>query len=83
MSTVSPATSMNALKMVILAVDEFLNCGGFPPGDDEAGDGAVPQATTMLELVKQYAGNRVPDVELVRAIDAVIPLFPSIEVAWK
>lgn len=70
-----------ALKMILLAMDEVQTRDGqLPPADSEAGDKA-PQ--TFLDLVKQFAGKRVPESELVVAIDAMAPLFPTYQFRWK
>lgn len=70
-----------ALKMILLALDEVQRCEGqLPPGDPEANEDA-PQ--TFLELVNQYAGDRVPQSELIVAIDAMAQLFPSNQFPWK
>ena len=70
-----------ALKMILLAMDEVQTRDGqLPPADSEAGD-AAPQ--TFLDLVKQFAGKRVPESELVVAIDAMAPLFPTFQFPWK
>lgn len=74
-------TRIAALKMILLAMVEVQNRDGqLPPADSEAGDTA-PQ--TFLDLVKQYAGKRVPESELVVAIDAMAPLFPTYQFRWK
>lgn len=70
-----------ALKMILLAMDEVQTRDGqLPPADSEAGDTA-PQ--TFLDLVKQFAGKRVPESELVVAVDAMAPLFPTYQFRWK
>lgn len=70
-----------AVKMFLLALDEVQRLEGqLPSGDPEANE-AAPQ--TFLELVNQYAGDRVPETELIIAIDAMAPLFPSYQFSWK
>ena len=70
-----------ALKMTLLAIDDVQTRNGLlPQADFEAGDTA-PQ--TFLDLVKQFAGKRVPESELVVAIDAMAPLFPTYQFRWK
>ncbi|NRC34064.1 hypothetical protein [Pseudomonas aeruginosa] len=74
-------TRIAALKMILLALDEVQNREGLlPSGDPEANEDA-PQ--TFLDLVKQYAGKRVPESELIVAIDAMAPLFPTYQFPWK
>lgn len=74
-------TRIAALKMILLAMDEVQTHDGMlPPADLEAGDTA-PQ--TFFDLVKQYAGKRIPETELLVAIDAMAPLFPSYQFHWK
>lgn len=70
-----------AVKMILLALDEVQRFEGqLPSGDPEANE-AAPQ--TFLELVNQFAGDRVPETELIVAIDAMAPLFPSYQFPWK
>lgn len=72
---------MSDVEREVLAMDEVQTRGGLlPPGDPEGGETA-PQ--TFLELVKQYAGTRVPEPDLVVAIDAIVQLFPSYQFRWK
>ena len=74
-------TRIAALKMILLAMDDVQSRDGLlPPSDPEAGD-AAPE--TFLDLVKQFAGKRVPESELVVAIDAMAPLFPTFQFPWK
>jgi hypothetical protein len=74
-------TQIAALKMILLAMDEVRTRDGIlPPGDPEACE-AAPQ--TFLDLVKQYAGKRVPESALIIAIDAIAPLFPTYQFLWK
>lgn len=74
-------TRIAALKMILLALDEVQNrVGLLPSGDPEANE-EPPQ--TFLDLVNQYAGKRVPDSELIVAIDAIAPLFPAYQFPWK
>lgn len=75
-------TRIAAAKMVLLALDEVQSRGGVLPtyeGEETEGD-APPK--TLLELVKQYAGNRVPEADLKVAVDALAPLF-SYPFSWK
>jgi len=75
-------TRIAALKMVLLGLDEVQGLGGLlPTADPEAEGGIVPD--TFLDLVKQYSGKRVPESELVVAIDAITPLFPTYQLLWK
>ena len=70
-----------ALKMIILALDDVQNREGMlPPGDPEGHENA-PQ--TFLVLVKQFAGKRILESELIVAIDAIAPLFPTYQFRWK
>ncbi|MCT5016961.1 hypothetical protein ICI41_29805 (plasmid) [Pseudomonas aeruginosa] len=70
-----------AVRMILLALDEVQNRKGLlPPGDPEAYEDAPK---TFLDLVKQYAGKHVPESELVVAIDAIAPLFPTYQFIWK
>ncbi|HEJ2342263.1 TPA: hypothetical protein ACWLUJ_005780 [Pseudomonas aeruginosa] len=75
-------TRISAVKMVLLALDEVKTHGGLLPtyGEEETEDDAPPK--TFLELVKQFAGNRVPESELIVVIDAMAPLF-SYPFPWK
>lgn len=74
-------TRIAALKMILLALDEVQNREGLlPSGDPEANEDAPK---TFLELVKQYAGKRVPESELIVAIDTMAPLFPTYQFPWK
>lgn len=76
-----PSIRITALKMLLLALDEIqASEGQLPPGDTEAG---VNGPETFLDLVKHYAGTRVPVHELTHAIDAVAPLFPNYQFPWK
>ena len=58
-----------ALKMVITALDEVQTFNGNLPAYDYAGEGGGAAPETFMALVKQYAGNRVEDSELVAVID--------------
>lgn len=79
--TMNTDTRIAALKMILLAMDEVQARDGLlPTADPEAGETA-PQ--TFLDLVKQYAGKRVPESELLVAINAMSPLFPSYQFPWK
>ncbi|GAB0078653.1 hypothetical protein I4I80_02720 [Pseudomonas syringae pv. tomato] len=70
-----------AVKMIGLALDEVKAFDGLlPPADPEVSS-AAPQ--TFLDLVKQYSGDRLPEHELVVAIDAIAPLFPFYQFAWR
>lgn len=72
---------ITAVKLIVLALEEVhMHDRLLPPADPEAG-GAAPR--TFLDLVKQYSGDRVPEQELVRAIDAMAPLFPFYHFAWR
>ncbi|WP_326430321.1 hypothetical protein VQ574_21600 (plasmid) [Stutzerimonas frequens] len=72
---------IEALRMILLALDEVQHREGLLPSGDPEGNEAAP--LTFLDLVKQYAGNRVPEPELVVAVEAVAPLFPSYQFSWK
>lgn len=74
-------TRIAALKMILLALDEVQNREGMLPLDDSEVHEDAPQ--TFLDLVKQYAGKRLPESELVVSIDAVAPLFPTYQFRWK
>lgn len=72
-----------ALKMVITALDEVQTFNGNLPAYDDAGEGGGAAPETFMALVKQYAGNRVEDSELVEVIDSMDVLFPEYEFSWK
>ena len=72
-----------ALKMVITALDEVQTFNGNLPAYDDAGEGGGAAPETFMALVKQYAGNRVEDSELVAVIDSMAVLFPDYRFAWK
>ena len=72
-----------ALKMVMTALDEVQTFNGNLPAYDDAGEAAGAAPETFLALVKQYAGNRVDDSELVAVIDSMAVLFPDYRFAWK
>ena len=76
-------SSIAAVKLVALALEEVQTFNGMLPSyaDPEEADGPPPE--TFLELVKQYAGGRVPESELIAAVDAVAALFPAYEFRWK
>lgn len=74
-------TRIAALKMALEALEEVQRHKGLlPPGDPEA-DQDGPQ--TFLDLVKQFAGNRVPESELVVAAEAIAQLFPLYRFSWS
>jgi|GEM_PF-2548595 hypothetical protein len=74
-------TRINAMKTILLALDEVQSLGGrLPEGDPEAGE--APPAT-FFDLVKSYSGSRIPESELLVAIDAMAPLFASFQFPWK
>ena len=73
--------TINALKMVTLALEEVQRSAGMLPSYDVAEEEVQPN--TFLQLAKQYAGNRVPEAALVAVIDAVSPLLPSAHFSWK
>lgn len=74
-------TRITALKFITLALDEVqARDGQLPTGDPEAGE-AAPE--TFYILVKQYAGNRTSESDLVAAIDAISPMFPDYMFPWK
>ncbi|TCV62749.1 hypothetical protein [Pseudomonas fluorescens] len=71
-----------AVKMVVLALEEVQTFeGNLPVYDDAQDPDAAPK--TFLELVMQYTGDRVPIPDLIVAVDAMAPLFPSYQFPWK
>lgn len=72
---------INAVKMVVLALEEVeARDGLLPPGDPEANEEGP---RTFLDLVKGYAGERVPESELLVAIETMAQLFPDYQFHWK
>jgi len=76
-----PNHRINAVKMVLLALEEVDNHDGLLPlGDPEANEEGP---RTFLCLVKGYAGERIPESELLVAIEAMAQLFPDYQFPWR
>jgi hypothetical protein len=76
-----PNHRINAVKMVILALEEVETHNGvLPPGDPEANEEGP---RTFLDLVKGYAGERVPESELLVVIEAMAQLLPDYQFPWS
>lgn len=72
---------INAVKMVLIALEEVETHDGLlPPGDPDANEKGP---RTFLDLVKGYAGERVPESELLVAIETMAQLFPDYQFPWK
>jgi hypothetical protein len=76
-------SSIAAVKTVALALEEVHTFNGMLPNYADAEGEDDPPPETFLELVKQYAGGRVPESELIAAVDAVAALFPAYQFRWK
>lgn len=76
-------SSIEAVKMVVLALEEVHTFNGTLPSYADAEEADEPAPETFLVLVKQYAGDRVPESELIAATDAMAPLFPAYQFRWK
>jgi hypothetical protein len=76
-------SSIAAVKIVAMALEEVHAFNGMLPSyaDAEEEDGPPPES--FLALAKQYAGDRVPESELVATVDAVAALFPAYQLRWK
>lgn len=76
-------SSIAALRVVVIALEEVQAFKGtLPSYDDPAQEDDAPP-DTFLSLVKQYAGQRVPESELIATVDAISPMFPTYQVRWK
>jgi hypothetical protein len=69
-----------AIRALMQAVDEIILSNGLPSNDEDHGNSSL---TTVLDLAKQFARSRASEAELVSAIEAISPLFPALNVAWK
>lgn len=76
-------SSVAAVKMVVMALEEVHSFNGMLPSYANAEEADGPPPETFLELVKQYAGDHVPDSELIAAVEAMAALFPSYQLRWK
>lgn len=72
-----------ALRMVVAALDEVQTFNGNLPTYDDSGEDAEAAPETFLALVKQYAGKRVEESELLAVIDSMATLFPAYQFPWK
>ncbi|MFL1481389.1 hypothetical protein [Pseudomonas grimontii] len=70
-----------ALKMVTLALEEVQRFDGLLPSYEDPAESSAPK--TFMELVKQYAGNRVPEAALVEVIAAVQQIVAPVSFEWK
>lgn len=75
-------SSIAAVKMVVTALEEVHVFNGMLPSYADAKEANDRAPESFLELVKQYAGDHIPDSELIAAVEAVAALFPSYQLRW-
>lgn len=81
MKNESSESDLKARQEVTRALQAFIECGGLPPGWFVP-DGVDPQPKTVLAIAKIFAGEGVPEEDLIEAIDRMSPFFPTIT-QWK